>query len=49
MRLAEGQSLVNFSKVAHEEITEEAESTEGAAQPAADTTVTTAEETTPEN
>ena len=56
MRLADGQSIVNFSKVAHEEITEE---TEGAApteateaaqpQTEADSTVTTTEETTPEN
>ena len=53
MRLAEGQSLVNFSKVAHEEITEEAEAsatTESEQSTTeADTPVTTTEETTPEN
>ena len=48
MRLAEGQSLVNFSKVAHEEI-EETESTEATAPATeADNQAQTAKETTPE-
>ena len=48
MRLAEGQSLVNFSKVAHEEI-EETESTEATAPTTeADNQAQTAKETTPE-
>ena len=41
MRLGEGQSIVNFSKVQHEEIDEQAEETEQA-----DTAVNTTEETT---
>ncbi len=52
MRLAEGQSLVNFSKVAHEEVTEESEVSEGsenAEQPKADAPVIATEEATPEN
>ena len=59
MRLADGQSIVNFSKVAHEEITEQPENTENTenteatetAQPTteADSTVSATEETTSEN
>jgi len=53
MRLADGQSIVNFSKVAHEEITEEensAEATENAEAPViADIEVSATKETTPEN
>jgi DNA gyrase subunit A len=56
MRLADGQSIVNFSKVAHEEITEEsapAEDAQAAEQapttPEADNTVSTTEETATEN
>ena len=52
MRLAEGQSLVNFSKVAHEEVEEEGEVTEAtqtAETPKTDAPVIATEETTPEN
>ncbi len=53
MRLADGQSLVNFSKVAHEEITEQAADGEAAevseATAQADVQAPASEETTPEN
>ncbi len=48
MRLGEGQSIVNFSKVAHEEITESAEVSESIEAPTqADSTAQVSEETTP--
>ena len=52
MRLAEGQSLVNFSKVAHEEVEEEGEANEAtqtAEAPVTDAPVVTVEESTSEN
>ena len=48
MRLAEGQTLVNFSKVAHEEPEEEAEAVAESSETVAENTVQTVTEAAPE-